>query len=76
MNPQQLNSTIGGDFVGFVEHLHSEPRGYNCYVHCTRISGMGRTQKLSNDVERTGMEKNLRHSRKASARRKEPLHQS
>ena len=76
MNPQKLNNTISGDLVGFVEHLHFKSRGYNCHVHCARIPGMGRTQKLQNDVEGTGMEENMQHSRKASASRKKPLHQS
>ena len=59
MNPQKLNNTYCGDLVGSAEYLHTKPRGYNCHVHCTRIQSMGRTQKLQNDVERTGVEKNL-----------------
>jgi len=53
MNPQKLNYTIGGDLVGFIEHLYSKPLSYNCYVHCARISSMGGTQKLPINVERT-----------------------
>ena len=74
MNPQNLNNYYDGDLVGFAEYLPVKPLSYRCHVHCACISGMGGTQKLSTNVERAGMEENLRHSRKASESRKEPLH--
>ncbi len=76
MNPQNLNNYYDGDLVGFAEHLPVKPLSYHCHVHCACISGMGGTQKLQTDVERTGVEKNLRNSGKTSERRKEPLHKS
>ncbi len=73
MNPQTLNNSIGGDLVGFVEHLHSKPYSYNCHVFSACISSMGGTQKLQTNVERTRMEENMRNNRKDSKSRKEPL---
>lgn len=79
--PKSINPYLdlllwGGDVVGPVEHLLAKPRSYHCNVHCAGISSMGRTQKLQNDVERTGVEENLRKRGKDSESRKEPLHQS
>ena len=59
MNPQTQNYT-DCDLIGFVKYLFVKSFGYNSNVYCTSISGMGRTQKLPDDVERIGMEKNLR----------------
>lgn len=73
MNPQILKNSIGGDLVGFVEHLYSKPYSYNCHVFRASISSMGRAQKLQTNVERTRMEENLRNNRKDSKSRKEPL---
>jgi hypothetical protein len=65
-----------GDVVGFAEYLPSKPVGYHCHVHCAGVSGMGGTQKLQADVERTGVEQNLRNRGKTPESRKKPLHQS
>jgi len=65
-----------GDNVGSAEHLHSEPVSHRRHVHCAGVSGMGGTQKLQADVERTGVEKNLRNRGKNPESRKKPLHQS
>lgn len=38
--------SLKGDIVGSVKYLPSKPFGYNCYVYCIGVQGMGRTQKL------------------------------
>ena len=66
MNLQELTNNIGGDLIGPIEHLPAKPLGYSCNVYRASISRMGRTQKLSADVERIGVEKNMRNYSKAS----------
>ena len=74
MNPQALNRYKRGVCVGSARHIHTKPDSHSRHVHRAGVSGMGGTQKLQNDVERTRMAKNLQHSRKDTARRKKPLH--
>jgi len=69
-------SNFDGDVIGFVKHLFAKPVGYLGYVHCAGIPGMDRTEKLQNDMERTGVEKNLRNRWKNLEGGKRPFHQS
>ena len=69
-------SNFDGDVIGFVKHLSAKPVGYIGYVPCAGIPGMDRIEKLQNDMERTGMEKNLRNRGKNLEGGKGSFHQS
>ena len=63
MNPQTLKRYKRGVCVGSAKHLRAKPDSHSCHVHRIVVSGMGGTQKLQNDVERTRMAKKSSQTR-------------